>query len=231
MGKMKREMEKEIEMAAEKQLVEKQQTPPAVKYENPWLEVAAENSGRFGKLLKFVKGKWEIGDDEVPIGTEYIAHINQLAKGWVHFEDGEVVGDPIIVKIVDGKKLPERQELPDNNPKKWEKDDDGKPRDPWAKQWYLPLISVESGELHTYVTGSDGGDQAITNLCAIYGRKVHDGMLPIIALRSSGYKHRKYGRIEKPELPIVGWDGTPPTAASPMQPPPNADMGGDVIPY
>src|SRR5262245_63209991 len=106
---------------------------PATTYDNPWLQVAAENSGGFGKLLKFVKGKWEIGDDEVPIGTEYIAHINQLAKGWVHFEDGEVVGDPIIVKIVDGKKLPEHQELQDNNPKKREKDDDGKTRDHWTK--------------------------------------------------------------------------------------------------
>src|SRR5262245_22002160 len=48
---------------------------------------------------------------------------------------------------------------------------------------------------------ADGGDQVITNLCNIYGRKVSDGLLPIIALRSSGYKHKKYGRIEKPELP------------------------------
>src|SRR5262249_50322017 len=73
---------------------------PAPTYDNPWLQVAAESSGNFGKLLKFVKGKWEVGDDEVPIGTEYIAHIDQLARGWVHFEDGEIVGDPIIEKIV-----------------------------------------------------------------------------------------------------------------------------------
>jgi len=230
MSKMKRQLEKEIEKETEKKLVEKQPALPAVKYDNPWLEVAAENSGRFGKLLKFVKGKWEVGDDEVPIGTEYIAHIDQLAQGWIHFENGEVVGDPIVVKIADGKKLPIRDELSDNNAKKWEKDNDGRPRDPWVKQWYLPLVSVETGELHTYVTGSDGGDQAITNLCAVYGRKVQDGMLPIIALRASGYKHKKHGRIEKPELPIIGWDGTPP-AATPTQPPPNTDMGGDKIPY
>src|SRR5262245_63355478 len=93
---------------------------PATTYDNPWLEVAAENSGHFGKLLKFVKGKWEIGDDDVPIGTEYIAHIDQLAQGWVHFENGEVVGEPIIEKIANGKKLPTRDELPDNNPRKWE---------------------------------------------------------------------------------------------------------------
>src|SRR5262245_43611470 len=120
MSKMKRQLEKEIEKEIEKKLVEKQPALPAVKYDNPWLEVAAENSGRFGKLLKFVKGKWEVGDDEVPIGTEYIAHIDQLAQGWIHFENGEVVGEPIIEKIANGKKLPTRDELPDNNPRKWE---------------------------------------------------------------------------------------------------------------
>lgn len=224
-------MEKEEEKQADKQLIEKQSTSPAFKYDNPWLEVAAENSGRIGKLLKFVKGKWKVGDDEVQIGTEYIAHIDQLAQGWIPFKNGEVVGDPIIVKVADGKKLPTRDELPDNNPKKWEKDDNGKPRDPWAKQWYLPLVSVETGELHTYVTGSDGGDQVITNLCNVYGHKVNDGLLPIVALRSSGYKHKKFGRIEKPELPIVGWDGGTPPVASPMQPPPSADMGGEAVPY
>jgi len=32
-------------------------------------------------LLKFVKGKYYIGDDEVPLGREYIAHVNQLNHG------------------------------------------------------------------------------------------------------------------------------------------------------
>ena len=74
----------------------------------------------------------------------------------------------------------------------------------------------------------------------MYGRKVRDGQLPIVALRSSGYKHRKYGRIEKPELAIVGWDSEPkaPITVTPPQSPPqagngtaSADMGGDSIPY
>jgi hypothetical protein len=243
MSKMKRELEKQQEKQT-KQKKENQQEQqsnlPATKFENPWLEVAAENSGGLGKLLKFVKGKWEIGDDEVPIGTEYIAHIDQLAQGWVHFEDGEVVGDPIIVKIADGKKLPTREELGNTDKKKWEEGEDGKPRDPFVKQWYLPLVNIDSGELHTFVSGSNGGDQAIGALCNVYGRKLHDGQLPIVALQSSGYKHRKYGRIEKPELRIVGWDGEPKapiTVTSPQSPPQagngtaNADMGGDSIPY
>jgi hypothetical protein len=61
-------------------------------------------------------------------------------------------------------------------------DKTGQPRDPWVRQWYLPIESVDGGEIYTFVTGSDGGDQAIANLCGAYGRKVRDGLLPIIAL-------------------------------------------------
>jgi hypothetical protein len=181
-------------------------TIAAVAPENPWLEAAAEAGNPFGKLLKYVKGAWQLGDDEVPIGTKYIAYIDQLARGWIHFEDGAVVGDPIIIKIADGSKLPPREALGENDPTKWkEKDADGRPRDPWVCQWYLPLVAVSSGELNTFVTGSDGGNQAIANLCSVYGRKLHEGALPIVALQSTTYKHKKYGRIEKPELVIVGW--------------------------
>ena len=65
MSKMKRAMEKKAEKQVEK-LVEKQKlTLPATTYDNPWLEAAAEAGNPFGKLLKFVKGVWMIGDDEI----------------------------------------------------------------------------------------------------------------------------------------------------------------------
>ena len=37
------------------------------------------------ELLKFVKGKFKIGEEEVSLGTEYIAHVNQIARGYVKF--------------------------------------------------------------------------------------------------------------------------------------------------
>ena len=48
-----------------------------------FLEYAAEGGGLFAELIKFVKGKWLHGDDEVPLGTEYVAEMDQLARGWV----------------------------------------------------------------------------------------------------------------------------------------------------
>jgi hypothetical protein len=113
---------------------------PAIQYDNVWLEVAAETGNAFGRLLKFVKGKWEIGDDEVPQGTKFVCHIDQLCRGWTKFKDGEVV-DLRLVKVASGDKLPDRDALGDLDKTKWEQDDDGKPKDPWVRQWYLPPSS------------------------------------------------------------------------------------------
>lgn len=203
----------------EKALKKTEETLPATHYENPWLEAASE-AGNNLKLLKFVKGKWEIGDDTVPDNTEFIALVDQIARGWVRFDDGKVT-DQVIGKIADGCKPPQREELSDNDPASWlEKDANGAPRDPWVKQWCLPLVAVESGDVVTFVTGSKGGNAAVGNLCRVYGHKKRDGLLPIVALKTGSYKHKQYGRIETPDLPIVGWDGVPtvPTAPVPLQP-------------
>ncbi len=190
------------------------QTPATHDASNPWLEAAAEAGSDLGRLLKFVKGKWEIGDDVVPEGTEYVAHVDQLVRGWVKFEDGKVV-DRLIGKIADGFKPPKREELPDNDPAAWkEKDANGQPRDPWVSQWFLPLIAVESGDFVTFITGSKGGASAVASLCRVYGHQNRDGMLPIVALRTRSYKHHTYGRIETPDLALVGWDGGAPQTAT-----------------
>jgi hypothetical protein len=195
-------------------LTEKQATLPITNYENPWLEAAAEGGNELGKLLKFVKGEWLIGNDVIPDGSEYLAYINQLIRGWVRFEDGQVT-DRRLSKIADGFKPQPREELPDNDPANWpDKDSDDNPRDPWSLQWYLPLVAVESGEFVTFVTGSVGGNDAVCDLCRIYGHKMRDGLLPIVALRTRSYKHKKYGPTKTPELQIVGWDGGKTEAAA-----------------
>src|SRR5262249_5475339 len=55
--------------------------------ENPYLKIAAEGGDNPGQLLKFVKGKWMIGDEQVAIGTEYVCYLNQAMRGWTKFED------------------------------------------------------------------------------------------------------------------------------------------------
>jgi hypothetical protein len=189
---------------------------PAIQYDNVWLEVAAETGNAFGRLLKFVKGKWEIGDDEVPQGTKFVCHIDQLCRGWTKFKDGEVV-DLRLVKVASGDKLPDRDALGDLDKTKWEQDDDGKPKDPWVRQWYLPLTTIDVGDFVTFVTGSNGGDVAIAGLCRAFGHR-SDGSLPIIAIKTRSYKHKKYGRIETPDLALVGWHGGGPSTVTTAKP-------------
>jgi hypothetical protein len=203
---------------------------PAVQYDNPFLEAAAEAGGEFGRILKFVKGEWQIGEDTVPEGTEYVAYLDQLLRGWVQFADGAVV-DRRIERVATGVKLPNREELGNTDPQQWEKDDSGVARDPWVKQWFLPMTSVETDDCAVFITGSRGGSAAIGSLCRVYGRTDRKGLLPIIALKTRSYKHRQYGKIETPDLPIVGWHGAPPiqTATPPAQLTPHAGSAvGDM---
>ena len=73
------------------------------------LSEAAEelNGGNVGKILKFQKGKYFVGDDEIAVNSELIAHVTQLARGWVKFKNGELV-DRRIGKVVDGFVAPQR---------------------------------------------------------------------------------------------------------------------------
>jgi hypothetical protein len=175
-------------------------------------EVAREmqTSGELGRLLKFTKGHYTIGDDEVSVGAEMIAHVNQLAHGWVKFKDSKVV-DQQIGKPAEGFKMPFREELDDQDEASWERDATGRPRDPWSQQYYLPMENAETGDVAVFVTGSHGGRGALGKLINCYARNAKNG-LPIIKLAVASYKHRTYGRIETPDFPIIGWTGGPPLA-------------------
>jgi hypothetical protein len=105
------------------------------------------------KLLKFVKGKYKVGDDEVPLGTQYVGHPNQLTYCWIKFRDKKVV-ERRMGKAVEKWLPPQREELDDNDPATWEKGLDGKPKDPWSFQHLLPFEHLESGEVVIFVTSS-----------------------------------------------------------------------------
>src|SRR6266536_2673452 len=155
---------------------------PPTTSDNPWIDAAAEAAGDLGKILKFNKGKWLVGDDVVPLGTEFIAHVDQIGSGWARFVDGVATGRRIGL-LADRYRVPLREELGDLDQSKWERSSNGEPRDPWALQWYLPLLPLGGDELHTFITGSNGGDGAIRTLCGAYGRRVAAGLLPIVALK------------------------------------------------
>src|SRR5262249_5799227 len=142
-------------------------------------------------------------DDEVAIGSKFIAHIDQLALGWVKFVGGKVA-EQRIGRAADGFALPAREELGDTDESQWQIDK-GEPRDPWVYQQYLGLENKD-GELFNFVTASKGGISAISKLINLYGKNVRNG-LPLIRLEVGSYKHKQYGRTEVPEFPVVHWTG------------------------
>ena len=201
---------------------------PAVQtVSNPWLDMAQEASSGIGRLLKFTKGVYECGDSEIKIGTEFVAHVDQIARGWIKFTGGKLAEQRL---FKGGEQPPPRDALGDNDQSTWDDvDNSGKPRDPWFFQWYLPLSSVDDGDTMTFATQSKGGIGAIGKLCSLYGRRGGRGPLPIIQLGSSSYKNKKYGRIDTPEFPVVRWDDA---AAGPVaQIPLSKDIMDDEIPF
>jgi hypothetical protein len=186
-----------------------------------------EQSSELGKLLKFVKGHFYIGDDEIALGREYVAYADQWTRGWVKFEGG-VPTAKHIGRAIDGFKVADRMDLGDLDQSKWERDSSGNPKDPWSRQSYLPFEDVESGEIVIFVSGSQGGRGAIGNLCGSAANNHRRGH-PRIKLGVSSYKHRVYGRIEVPDFPVVGWTGGLSGAAEPPKPI-QAEMS-DEIPF
>jgi hypothetical protein len=162
------------------------------------------------QLLKFVKGRYKIGDDEIPLGTQYVVHANQLVFCWIKFVDGEVA-DRKMGKAADGYKPPEREELGDTDESQWEMDDD-KPRDPWVFQHLLPFENLESGEVVIFATGSIGGRIAVEKLVKAYAyraKRKRSRALPIVGLGTKDMPTARYGDVPRPDFVIEGWEDAP----------------------
>jgi hypothetical protein len=170
------------------------------------LRSAQEDAG-FAKLLKFKKGKYWIGDNEVRPGTSFVAHASQWTKCWIKFAGGQVV-ERRQGKVADGFKPPKREELGDNDQALWSSGLDGKPQDPWSLQDLLPFENLETGELVIFTTASVGGRIGVSELCIAWARRAKkDGKgQPIIALAVTDMPTKAYGDVPRPLFEITGWD-------------------------
>jgi hypothetical protein len=50
-----------------------------------------KETSRSNPRLLFKKGKFYIGEDQIPLGREYVAFPLDWARGWVKWEDGRIV--------------------------------------------------------------------------------------------------------------------------------------------
>ena len=150
-----------------------------------------------GTLLKFDgnKQKYFIGEDEVALTHEYIAHCDQYARGWTKFVN-KVPVDMKILKVAEGKP-PIRNELD-------ERELADTDNDPWVFQRYLPLEDVETGEIVVFVSKSIGGKIALGELLDTYARNWDRG-LPTVKLAIGAFNTSEYGKRPRPDFVITGW--------------------------
>ena len=185
--------------------------------------ILAAEPARIGPLLKFRKGQYFIGENEIPLGHEYRAYCADWTRGWVKFIDGEYV-DSKLYRVADRVAPPERDELGDMDRAAWP---GGK--DPWVFQNYLPLEDVETGDLVTFVTQSVGGKIAIGKLCTEWARNVKQGRdsgPPLIELRVGEFTSKSFGSTPRPDFPMVGQEHEEMT----VLPPRGKDLD-DEIPF
>src|SRR5262249_32776448 len=106
-----------------------------------------------GKFLKFVKGDFFAGkeNEEIPLGTKFVALMAQLTVGWIHWRDG-MPDDKRMGLLTECYKPPLRSELGDTDKTSWESDNNGEEQDPTQYTNELPMRRVDTGEVYVFST-------------------------------------------------------------------------------
>jgi hypothetical protein len=134
------------------------------------IQAAAKEDSGFEEFLTFKKGHYFVGDDEISLGTKFIAYAKAWVKVWVKFVDGERV-EHKVYRVALGERPPEREELDDLDQSDWSPGLDGQPSDPWVFQFLLPFENVDSGEVVIFKTPSIYGQQAVAKLCEEWAKR------------------------------------------------------------
>lgn len=181
---------------------------PVVQRADYFIKEARKDAG-MGRILEFKKGSYSIGNDPVPIGTEFIVYCEGWVKKWVKFGIGCVLDSKIFYAGL-GEQVVSRESLGDDDKSQWQPGLDGKPKDPWVLQFMLPFEYRDNGDIVTFRTSSFFGKQACADLVLDYGNKgKRDGFQnPIVKIKVAYVPMKKYGQIAKPDFSIVGWESS-----------------------
>ena len=172
-------------------------------------EVAPANIA--GRMIKFSKdGKFIVSDDESEISADqdFVALCDETLVGWVKFNGAGEPPDRVMGLLYDGFVMPAREDLGDLDQTQWEEGLDGKPQSPWQHQMYLVLQQADTRELFTFVTSSTTGRRAVGNLLRHFDRlrRDHAGKVPVVRLRTGGFKHKddRVGWVSTPVFVVFG---------------------------
>lgn len=163
------------------------------------LKVPAGQNGEYS-----FKGAGDADDTVLPRGSEVLVAIDKLVLRWTRWENNKVA-DQIAGYLADGFKPPRRETLGHLDEDEWEKDDAGRPRDPWKLENLVPMKEQKSGELLTaFVNGKGSADDAVRHLVLSYGRTDRT-KYPVVRLGRDSFVSKRNGhRSWFPTLPLTG---------------------------
>jgi hypothetical protein len=170
-------------------------------------QVAREDgSGGSGAFMKFAKGTYSFGVDDIEVqeGSFWAVNPNSFTHGYQAWGDGELLDE----KVAGQRQKPiVKATLPD-----LEYQEEGVTKTArWAPLRGFQLVCTN---------GEDAGVECYLASTSLGFRKATDGLIreivtgmkedpgnpvPVIELKASGYKHKKYGWVDTPEFEIVDW--------------------------
>lgn len=181
----------------------------------------AMNDAGFQKMLKFKRNgdasMYLLDGQEIELGTQMICHCIGWTKTWVKFWDNKV-GERKVYRVGRKEVAPERDELPDNDPTKWQLGLDNRPRDPWVLQYLLPMEDPESGEVCIFIASSFGGKRAVADICQTWATKARRNPnvgQPLVRLQKTMFPTKNYGNVVRPSFELVGFVDS--TQAEPLR--------------
>lgn len=182
-----------------------------------------DSSGDFLYLKMNKQGEWVYGaeDTEVADDSAFVIDPNSYAQGFVAWYDGDLIMEEMAVAGQPPKTLADLPALPDmpktaNDPKGCV----------WNAQVAFALKGIEGAEEGLqllYKVSSKGGKGAIAELLGKIIERIkggHADSCPVVFLKNSHYKHKKFGKIYTPSLDVDEWIDLPdpdeePVAAKP----------------
>jgi hypothetical protein len=200
------------------------------------VEEAARENASFEAALVFKKGEYFVDEQEVPVGSEFLAHPEAWVKVWRKY-DGEKTVQRHVYNMAKGEKPPKREALDSWESKDdWPTDDNGEPFDPWALLYLIPFENAETSDYVVFSTRSYGGQRAVSDLAVAWARRcrrVANCGLPKIKLAvTTFYSKKAKGDVKRPLFTIVGWeDRDLPVSAGTEVPPPTDNKMNDAIPF
>jgi hypothetical protein len=173
---------------------------------------AASGGPTVGSFLKFSKfGEYRHGsyDEQLALGTQLAVYMNSFCIGWTRWESNRPA-ERIMGPLAEGFVPPKRAELGHHEQAQWERDSDGRARDPWQFTNTVVLKPVDSDEVfYTFSTASKGGLAALGKLALEFGNRMRSkpDEYPVVELDRDSYQHsnKAYGEIRVPVFTVVGW--------------------------